>query len=460
MKGRMICQMAYCMVLMFSVFTASGKDVLTIWEVVAVQGGANQWTRVTLLRDGNVIKIRNQDIHSISKSINLMESDIIAFGEASEKLLNWEKDHPSERVPESVLSTLPESKLFRADGTRVDRPSRARSAIGDMPISAATLDGAFLARTALLDSKVVQDDIQSNELKNKVRQKISALSTAERLAFVAELARTIALEEQQAEREHTVYAAMALMQMSETSPAERAQAISRLFESSDQKMQKTADGLLAGLSDLKSPNGTQGRDISVYRAALAERSGISQSRLIECLFMKYPVETASWFVENIDLPENDRTTLRAEVVTAGQIESNTNHPWEPTVGSTMNNADRERKLREWIASPLWILQLLGKSFFEKYPPWQTPDIQISIQKLAAPPNVILRPIHPELAPVESNETSKATPDVSPITLPAPIAQSPAPTSTPTFDQHMPVWSWVVGIFALVIIGVLYLKRRA
>ncbi len=329
--------------------------------------------------------------------------------------------------------------------------------IAGIPISAAALDGASLAQTVLLDAKVSQTDIQSNRLKDEVEQKVSILSAAERLAFVTELARAIALEERQSERKRTVYAAMALMQLSETSPAERAQAISRLFESPDPKMQKTAEGLLANLGELKLSNGAQGRDLSVYREALAERSGISQSRLVECLFRKSPVETASWFAENIELPKNERTRLLAELGTAAQVEGSASAPWEPAAGPVLNNADRERKLREWMASPSWILQLLAKSLLEKYPPWQTPEIQVAIQKQAVPPNVILRPIDPPLLPGVSNATPKAIPGARPLASPAPVTKTP----TPAFERHVPVWPWLVGILALVIIiGVRFLKRRA
>jgi hypothetical protein len=110
-----------------------------------------------------------------------------------------------------------------------------------------------------------------------------------------------------------------------------------------------------------------------------------------------------------------------------------------------------------MASPSWILQLLAKSLLEKYPPWQTPDIQVAIQKLAVPPNVILRPIHPALLPGVSDATPKAIPGARPLASPAPVTKTP----TSAFERHAPVWPWVVGILALVIIiGVRFLKRRA
>ena len=125
----------------------------------------------------------------------------------------------------------------------------------------------------------------------------------------------------------------------------------------------------------------------------------------------------------------------------------------------MNNADRERKLRQWIASPSWILQLLAKSLLEKYPPWQTPDLQVATQKVAAPKSVTLRPINPASAPGVSNPpptpVHAAAPTASPVPT-TPIAQAPA---VPV-ERKSAVWPWVVGIAVLIAILALVFKRRA
>ena len=327
------------------------------------------------------------------------------------------------------------------------------------PSSVAGSDGASLAQASLAKAKVAKTDAESWQLRKDIQEQVSSLSKVERLNFVAEIAKAVAAEDRPDERERTAFAAVALIRASETTPAEKAQAISRLFAIPELAAQKTAEGLLADIDVVKMPNGERRRDLSVYRSVLEEGAGVTQSRLINYLFQRLPIEAASWFVENLELPETERAMLRAELGQATQIQGNASAPWEPAAGPAMNNADRERKLRQWIVSPSWILQLLAKSLLEKYPPWQTPDLRVATQKVAAPKSVTLRLINPASAPGVSNPpptpVHAAAPTASPVPT-MPIVQVPAVV----VERKSAVWPWLVGMLALVVIAVIALKRRA
>ena len=344
------------------------------------------------------------------------------------------------------------------------RTSRAIAAIIAMvllymkPLSVGAAEGASSAQAALTKAKAAQTDADWLQLRQEVQTQVASLPQPERIEFLSTLAKGIASQAQSPERERTAEAARFLMGASGTTREEKAQAFSRLFATREPEIEATAERLLIDIEIVQTPNGERRRDLSVYRPALEEGSDVTQGRLITYLFQRSPLDAASWLVENIELPEAERAMVRAELGPARQISGNASAPWEAAAGPAMNNADRERKLRQWIASPSWILQLLAKSLLEKYPPWQTADLQVATLHVAAPRGVTLRPIHPAL-PGASNATPTAVPAASPLASPAPttpVAQTPAAT----VQQRAPAWPWLIGIAALIVIVAVALKRRA
>ncbi len=327
------------------------------------------------------------------------------------------------------------------------------------PLSVGAAEGASFAQAALTRAKAAQTDAAWLQLQKDVQAQVASLPPPERIEFLSALAMGIASQVQSADRERTAEAARFLIGASATTREEKAQAFSRLFASREPEIEATAERLLIDIEVVQTPNAEGRRDFSVYRRALEEGAGVTQSRLIIYLFQRSPLDAASWFVENIELPETERAMLRAELGQARQIQGNEIAPWEPAAGPAMNNADRERKLRQWIANSSWILQLLAKSLLEKYPPWQTPDLQVATQKVAAPKSVALRPINPASVPGVSNppptSVHAAAPTASPVPT-TPIAQTPA---VPV-ERESAVWPWLVGILVLLVIVALALKRRA
>jgi hypothetical protein len=86
---------------------------------------------------------------------------------------------------------------------------------------ATSRNGEDVAAWALDEVRNAQSEAQSMDLKGSVSETITRLPRRERLAFVEALAKAVASVDA-AERERTVLAAIALMEMSQTTPAERA----------------------------------------------------------------------------------------------------------------------------------------------------------------------------------------------------------------------------------------------
>jgi hypothetical protein len=113
-------KLATLMMLLLTACAAAGKEPLTLWQVVATQGGSNQWTSVTIVRDGAIQAIENRALSPNAEPIRLRASDIVAFHDASRALRKWGIDHPTEKIPNGFLMTLPQSQLVRSDGSRMD----------------------------------------------------------------------------------------------------------------------------------------------------------------------------------------------------------------------------------------------------------------------------------------------------------------------------------------------------
>lgn len=320
-------------------------------------------------------------------------------------------------------------------------------------------EGAALAQEASIKAKATQAESEWLQLKEEVQTRVEALPRSERVEFLREIAMGIASQAQSPDRERTAEAARFLIGASGTTPHEKAQAFSRLFATREPTAETTAERLLADLDVVRMPNGERRRDMSVYRAALEEGPGVTQSRLISYLFTRLPVESASWFIDNSELTEAERTRLGNELRQARQIVGSAGAPWEAGAGPGLSNAEREQKLRQWIVSPSWILQLLAKSLLDKYPPWLTPDLQLAVQTVSAPERVALRPLQSATLPDALNPVAMPTPRTTPVTAPQPTTPAAQTPALPA-EHKSPVWPWLVGIVALVVIVAVALKRRA
>lgn len=126
MLKRIISRLLCSIIVLSTVCTALGQGGLSIQQIEVLHGGSNQWTKVTVIRDGDVLLINSRDLAVESPPVPVLASDIIAFDDASDMLLDWKKDHPTEALPDGLIATLPKSSLFRADGTRMDRAESTR----------------------------------------------------------------------------------------------------------------------------------------------------------------------------------------------------------------------------------------------------------------------------------------------------------------------------------------------
>lgn len=95
---------------------------------------------------------------------------------------------------------------------------------------------------------------------------------------------------------------------------------------------------------------------------------------------------------------------------------------------------------------------------EKLTPLPPPEPRVKAVNLAAgnqtaAPSGVAATVTPHPAP--TTRVPSATPAASPQSV-MPIAQTP----TATVEHRVPIWPWVVGILALIVIVAVVLKRRA
>ena len=315
----------------------------------------------------------------------------------------------------------------------------------------------IMARTDLEEAKAAESETKSAELRASIFEKMATLSLSQRLDYVTELTRIIAKEVRPSEQELTAHAAFGLMQASGTNSAEKAQAISRLLVSPEVEIRTTAESLLNNLDVVQKSNGERFRDFSVYRLALEEAAGENQSQLILFLFGRLPIEAATWFAENCQLPESERLMLIDEISQARRITDLTGHPWETPGESRFTNLDRDSKLHQWIASPSWILQVLAWSLLEKYPPWQTPELQSEVQNVTVPQYVKLLSLSNSKPP--SNDKSQNGADSHEISKSSILTSNqPVQSQNKIWGGGLNIWPWLLGILALIVTG--FTLRRA
>jgi len=311
-----------------------------------------------------------------------------------------------------------------------------------------------LVKTSVMRAQAIQTESEWLQLKQDVHAGVESLSPPERIEFLHELAMGIA-QAQAPDRDRIAEVCRLLIGASDTTRQEQAQAFTRLFATREAETEFVATRLLADLDLVQMPNGDRRRDLSVYRLALEEGEGTTQRRLVSYLFQRLPIESASWFMENSELTATERTRLADELRQARQIVGSAEAPWGAGAGPALNNAEREEKLRQWIASPAWILQLLAKSLLEKYPSWQTPDLQVALQRVTAPESITLKPVPPTIVPGALNST--ATP--RPITQPVTSSQSVTPgaqTLTAVIERK---WPAMVVVAVIGLLWVLLKKRK-
>jgi hypothetical protein len=353
-------------------------------------------------------------------------------------------------------STQPSRLMLRLEAFRSSSVTTAIMAMVLLyvkPLSVSAAEGVSSAQAALAKAKAALTDDDWLHLSQEVQTQVMSLPQPERIEFLCTLAKGIASQAQSPERERTAEAAIFVMGASGTTREEKAQAFSRLFTTCVPENEATAERLLTDIEVMQMPNGEKYRDFSVYRLALEEGTGATQGRLIKYLLLRSPLDAGSWLVENIELPETERTMLRTELNQARQIEGSASAPWERTGSPAMNNQDREQKLRQWAASPSWILQLLAKSLLEKYPTWQTPDLEDAAQRAAVPESVTLLSVNSARRPLVSNPPLRAVHAVS-------STASKVPT-THVFPVVLrsAAWPWIVVILILLAIVSVALNRR-
>lgn len=187
-------------------------------------------------------------------------------------------------------------------------------------------DSASFAQAALTKAWAAQTEAEWLQLRQDVQAHVAALPQSERIEFLTTLAKGITSQAKSPERERRAQEAVLLMGASGTTREEKAQAFSRLFATREPEMEALAERLLADIEIVRTPNGEKRRDLSVYRPALEEGAGVTQSRLINYLFQRLPLDAASWFAENIELPETERAMLLTEIRQAEQINRRASAP--------------------------------------------------------------------------------------------------------------------------------------